>query len=58
MRNTIIAAITALAATGASAATPVWLESDSAAAIDARTRADFALTLKDGCKRIRQLHRE
>ncbi len=44
MKNTIIAGIAALTALGASAA-PSWLEADSAAAIDSRTRADFPLTI-------------
>lgn len=59
MRNTLLAASIAFAAaTGAAAPadSPSWLESDSAAAIEARTRADFALTLKEGTRRIRELH--
>lgn len=55
-RPLIIAAALAATSLCADAAMPVWLESDSAAAIEARTRADFSLTLKEGCKAIRQLH--
>lgn len=42
----------------AAAAAPAWLEADSAAAIEARTRADFSLSLKDGIKAIKRMHPE
>lgn len=53
----LILAVTALgAASLTNAATPHWLESDSAAAIEARTRADFGLTYTNGAKQIKKLH--
>ena len=57
MKNAILPAIIAIASSvTAAGAPPAWLENDSAAAIEARTRADFSLTLKEGSKRVRQLH--
>lgn len=57
MKNAIFPAIIAIASSvTAAGAPPAWLENDSAAAIEARTRADFSLTLKEGKKRVRQLH--
>ncbi len=35
---------------------PVWLEADSAAAIDSRIRSDFSLSLAEAAERIRELH--
>ncbi|MDE6270006.1 MAG: hypothetical protein K2M12_04015, partial [Muribaculaceae bacterium] len=59
MKNLIITSIlTAASAIAAGASTPAWLEADSAAAIEARTRADFALTLKEGTAAIKRLHPE
>lgn len=57
MKRLIITTAIALAgAVTAQAASPAWLEADSAAAITARTRADFGLTLKEGVKQIKRLH--
>ena len=56
MKHLFITALAAAAAMTAAAATPAWLEADSAAAIEARTRADFPLTLKEGARQIKRLH--
>lgn len=57
MKNIILATvITAISAITAGAAAPMWLEPDSAPAIEARTRADFGLSLKEGSAAIKQLH--
>lgn len=59
IKQSLIAIIAlGLGVTAAAAANPAWLEADSAAAIDRRTRADFALSFKDGVKQIKRLHPE
>lgn len=37
---------------------PVWLEADSAAAIKARLKSDFSLTMPEATEKIKQLHPE
>ena len=49
-RLLILAAVTAVGAT-ATAATPAWLENDSAAAIKSRIRADFPWTVDEFAER-------
>jgi len=56
MIRQILATTAIFAAASGFAADPSWLEADSAAAIEARTRADFALTLKDGIKEIKHMY--
>ena len=56
MKLTLITAALLLCGHAAWAATPSWLEADSAAAIEARTRADFGLTLEEGIKAVKKLH--
>ncbi|MDE6043747.1 MAG: transglutaminase domain-containing protein, partial [Muribaculaceae bacterium] len=55
MKLSLITAAILLCGTAAQAA-PTWLEPDSAAAIEARTRADFGLTLEEGIKAVKKLH--
>lgn len=52
-RLLILAAVTSVGAT-ATAATPAWLENDSAAAIKSRIRADFPWTVDEFAERVRQ----
>ena len=54
MPRKTLATLLCAAALTASASTPVWLEADSAAAIEARTRADFPYTTDQFLEMARQ----
>ena len=55
-RHTIASIVLGAIAAYASAATPSWLEADSAAAIESRIRSDFSLTYKEGSWEIKRRH--
>lgn len=55
-RHTIASIVLGAIAAYASAATPSWLEADSAAAIESRIRSDFSLTYKEGSREIKRRH--
>ena len=55
-RHTIASIVLGAISAYAAAATPSWLEADSAAAIESRIRSDFSLTYKEGSREIKRRH--